>query len=428
MKAEGIVIRPLETIEEFQMAEDAQRVIWEMQGDADVVPLHVLLTAQKNGGLVLGAFDGDKMVGYLFGFLGRTPEGKDKHCSHMMGVVPKYRALGIGEALKRRQREFVLSQGLDLVTWTYDPLESRNARLNITKLGGICRTYIRNLYGEIRDALNAGLPSDRFQVEWWVCSRRVTTRLAEETPRPTLDEVLSQGAAIVNEVELDSAGLPATLSWAPHRDAMVLVEIPANFQQIKHADMKLARDWRLLTRALFEEYFDDGYVVTEFISEVRDGHRRSFYLLEHQPALEEGGRPGELRAEDRAAIQQGMDLYNSGQYWECHEALEAVWLEAPAEDKPFLQGLIQASAAFHKYLVQKNAVGAIKLLSRALDKLIRYSDDYMGLDMGPFKAGLNTCWREIVDLGQRHIEEFDASLVPTLRWIDTSSAEPNSQP
>jgi predicted metal-dependent hydrolase len=240
----------------------------------------------------------------------------------------------------------------------------------------------------------------------------VVSRFSREAPPPpaALDDVLSQDAAIVNEVALDNAGLPETLSWEPHRSTTVLIEIPPNFQEIKQTNIKLARDWRLLTRALFEEYFEDGYAVVDFVSEVTDSRRRSFYVLEYQPAR--------LTAEERAVIQAGMDLYTAGQYWECHEVLEEMWLEARPEDRLFLQGLIQASAAFHKYLVQENAVGSIKLLTRALDKLTRYSDDYMGLDMGAFKQGLSACWREIIDLGQRHIEEFDVALVPAMRWVD----------
>lgn len=420
MKAEDVVIRRLETIGDFRQAEEAQRVIWGIQDDTEVVPLHALLTAQKNEGLVLGAFDGGNMVGYLFGFLGRTPEGKEKHCSHQMGVVPTHRGQGIGEALKCRQREFALDQGLDLITWTYDPLEGRNAYLNIHKLGAVCRTYFRNLYGEMQDSLNAGLPTDRFQVDWWIRSPRVESRFSKKAPSPpaTLAALLSEGATIANEVVLNGAGLPVTLPGEPHRNAAVLLEIPPSFQEIKQSNLKLARDWRFLTRALFEDYFENGYVVVDFLSEVRDGRRRSFYVLEHQPARSDGGRRARLAAEKQAAVQVGMDLYNAGQYWECHEVLEEVWLEARPEDKLFLQGLIQAAAAFHKYLVQKNAVGAIKLLTRALNKVTRYSDDYMGLDMETFKYGLSTCWREVIELGQRHIEEFDAGLVPALRWID----------
>ena len=425
MKSENIVIRPVDTIEACQQAEEVQRLAWGMEDNLEVVPTHVLITAQKNGGIVLGAYDEDTMVGFVFGFLGRTPAGRDKLCSHMVGVIPKYQSHGIAEALKWEQRQFALQQGLDLVTWTYDPLQGRNAHLNIAKLGAICRTYIRNLYGEMQDALNAGLPTDRFLVEWWVRSPAVEARFTHRDawPHPTLEDLLEEGVAIINEVEVNDAGLPATLSWAPHRDPKVLLEVPGDFQAIRKADLKLARDWRLLTRAIFEEYFDAGYAVVDFISHVEDGQRRNFYVLEYQTISNLNRPPVQLSAADRAAIQAGMDLYNAGLYWEAHEAWEEVWLRLPTPEKIFVQGLIQATATFHKYLVQRNAVGAVKLLTTALNKLTRFSDDYMGLDMGPFKRALSQCWRTIIDLGQERIDEFDTTLVPELRWIEEETKE-----
>lgn len=420
MGGSEIVIRPLETVEEFHRAEDVQREVWGMQSERDVVPAHLLLTAQKNGGLVLGAFDGERMVGYLFGFLGRTPDGRFKHCSHQMGVLAQYRGRGIGEALKARQREFVLRQGLDLVTWTYDPLESLNAHLNIAKLGAICRTYLRNVYGELQDELNAGLPTDRFQVEWWVRSPHVEVRFSGQTPppRPTLEDILAADGHIANEVHFNDEGLPEPVAWEPVQAPKVLVEIPARFQQLKAKNMNLARDWRFLTRAIFETYFDDGYTVVDFISQVENGRRRSFYVLEPDVNPARATQSEHLDARTREGLQTGMHLYNTGQFWESHEALEEVWLKAPPDVRPFLQGLIQAAAAFHKYLVQRNAVGAIKLLTRSLNKLARYRDDYLGLDMAPFKLGLSRCWRRIIELGQHHIDEFDRDLVPALRWLE----------
>lgn len=164
-----IVIRPLVTHGEIHAVEQLQRDAWG-EPDIDVVPLHMLLTPPRHGGLLLGAFDGDRLVGFVFGFLGLTADGRLKHCSHMAGVHPDYRDQGVGYALKLAQREHVLAQGLDLVTWTFDPLETRNAQLNFHKLGAICNTYIRNLYGAMRAAINAGPPSDRFEVEWWIRS------------------------------------------------------------------------------------------------------------------------------------------------------------------------------------------------------------------------------------------------------------------
>ena len=124
-----------------------QRQVWPGT-DLDVVPLHLLTTVAHNGGLVLGAFHGDRMVGFLLGFLG-TDEGQPnrpalarlKHCSHMLGVLPEYRGQHIGYQLKLAQRDYVSVQGVRLITWTYDPLESRNARLNIARLGAVCNTY-----------------------------------------------------------------------------------------------------------------------------------------------------------------------------------------------------------------------------------------------------------------------------------------------
>ncbi|MDQ5850812.1 MAG: hypothetical protein M3380_01845, partial [Chloroflexota bacterium] len=182
MSTTEIVVRHLEAIDEVRRVEALQREIWQMPGDREVVPLHLLVTAQKNGGLLLGAFSGEELAGFLFGFLGRTADGRWKHCSHMLGVLAPYRGRGIGETLKAHQRAFVMEQGLDLITWTYDPLESVNAFLNIGKLGAICRTYLRNVYGDLRDELNRGLPTDRFQVDWWLRSARVASRFIGGTP------------------------------------------------------------------------------------------------------------------------------------------------------------------------------------------------------------------------------------------------------
>ena len=186
MHQEGISIKRLTTIQQFHQCEELQRRVWGMS-DTDVVPLHLLLTVQKNGGLVLGAFDeGGRMIGCLFGFLGARDATAQqlKHCSHMMGVLEGWRGRGVGYQLKLAQREHALAQGLELVTWTYDPLESLNAALNIGKLGVVCRTYFRDLYGEMEDGLNVGLSSDRFQVEWWVASQRVAHRLAAPSSSP----------------------------------------------------------------------------------------------------------------------------------------------------------------------------------------------------------------------------------------------------
>ena len=190
----NLKIRTLSTVAEVRACEAMQRQVWAIPDDLEVVPLHLLVTIQRNGGLLLGAFDGDDLVGFVFGFPGISSNGKFKHCSHLMGVAPSYQSRGVGHQLKLAQREFVLDQGIDLITWTYDPLESRNAYLNIHKLGGVCRTYARDYYGPLTDGLGAGLPSDRFQVEWWIAAERVRQCLAGDSGRPLADPIVQVNA------------------------------------------------------------------------------------------------------------------------------------------------------------------------------------------------------------------------------------------
>ncbi|MBN1956258.1 MAG: hypothetical protein JW900_14595 [Anaerolineae bacterium] len=269
-----IEIRLIQSHEEYRAVEQLQRAAWGL-AEVEVVPHHMLVTIQKNGGLLLGAFEpcpqgGERMVGFVLGFPGRTPDGRAKHCSQMAGVLPDCQNRNIGYRLKLAQRECVLGQGLDWVTWTFDPLESRNAQLNFRKLGATCRTYLRDFYGDMRDALNAGMPSDRFQVDWHVASSHVTARLDGRDSFPTLSERLAAGAALLNPLQM----LPPPLSALPENE-WILVQIPADFQALKSTDVELARAWRLQTRALFETAFAAGYTATDLLFE----KGKSYYLL-----------------------------------------------------------------------------------------------------------------------------------------------------
>ncbi len=275
------VIKILETPEAMSAVEQLQRAVWP-GSDIDVVPTHVFITAIHNGGLVLGAFANDQLIGFVFGFPGleTTPDGpRAKHCSHMMGIHPDYRDSGIGFALKRAQWQMVRHQGLDHVTWTFDPLLSRNAYLNIAKLGAVCSTYRRSEYGDMRDGLNVGLPSDRFQVDWWINTRRVERRLSKRARRPLkLDHFAKADLQPLYTLQ-NVAG-----SWArppehssPLEGRLVLAEIPSDFNALKEADFALARDWRFFSREVFETAFAAGYIVTDFIYE----HGKSLYVLSH---------------------------------------------------------------------------------------------------------------------------------------------------
>jgi predicted GNAT superfamily acetyltransferase len=275
-----IEIRPIQTHEEYRAVEQLQREVWGLE-EVEIVPDHLLLTAQKNGGLVLGAFDlssGDEsglLVGFVFGFTGLSPDKGVKHCSHIAGVAPAYQNQNLGYRLKLAQRKHVLAQGLDLVTWTFDPLESRNASLNFRKLGATCQTYLRDLYGSMRDALNVALPSDRFQVDWHIASAHVASRLRGEGASSSLSALLAEGIPLVNR---SLPGDPPRPSQAtlPIEGERLLIQIPAYFQALKAADARLARAWRFHTRALFEAAFAERYAVTDLLFE--DGE--SCYLLE----------------------------------------------------------------------------------------------------------------------------------------------------
>jgi predicted GNAT superfamily acetyltransferase len=292
-------IRILDTIGELKIVEDLQRIVWP-GSETDIVPAHLLIAAVHNGGLVLGAFPPDdqsedpgQLAGFVFGFPGlySTPDGpRLKHCSHMLAVHPDYRGRGLGFSLKRAQWQMVRHQGIDRITWTYDPLLSRNAHLNVARLGAVCNTYLREFYGEMRDGLNIGLASDRFEVDWWVNTQRVERRLSREA-RLNLDlaHFLAAGAEVINPTQLDADGRPiptAPVNFSPttntdsQESLVLLVEIPADFLALKDTEFDLAREWRLSSREIFENLFEGGYLVTDFVH-LRGKFSRSYYVFSH---------------------------------------------------------------------------------------------------------------------------------------------------
>jgi predicted GNAT superfamily acetyltransferase len=283
----SIRIAPLTTIEEYAECERLQQLIWESDA-VEVVPRHLLITFQRHGGMVLGAFDpSGQLIGFSFGFLGQTAPDNPlaagtpwQHCSHELGVSRAWRGQGVGFQLKLAQREWVMRQGLDLITWTYDPLEMANASLNIGKLGAVCRCYLRDLYGAMPDGLNAHLPSDRFEVAWRLASPRVARRVRDGWHSPPLAGLTQGGAVIVNPAQMGAEGraTPATLNRleAPR----ILIEVPAHFQAVKQQDLGLAKGWRQHTREAFEVYFSLGYTVGDVLLAQVDGARRAYYLLE----------------------------------------------------------------------------------------------------------------------------------------------------
>jgi predicted GNAT superfamily acetyltransferase len=278
-------IRLIETPEGLAAVEELQRRVWP-GSDVEVVPVHMLVAAVHGGGMVIGAYEGDTLVGFVFGFPGYdpSPDGlQPRHCSHMAGVHPDYQSTGLGFKLKRAQWQIARKLGYERITWTYDPLLSRNANLNIAKLGAVCNTYRADYYGELRDGLNVGLPTDRFQVDWWVNSHRVNRRLGKQ-PRKKLDlaHYLSAQVHRVNTTFLTESGMvsPRSLDTPDELIPLLLLEIPADFPALKGEDGSLALEWRMHTRKLFTEVFAAGYLVTDFVY-LPGNQPRSYYVLSH---------------------------------------------------------------------------------------------------------------------------------------------------
>jgi predicted GNAT superfamily acetyltransferase len=288
-----IDIRPLSSLSDYAQAEDVQRAVW-AGAETQIVPGELMSVIAASGGALIGAFDGDRLVGFVFSFLGTDGDAESqrpamarlKHASHMLAVIDGYRGQDIGYRLKLAQRDLVSRQGVRLVTWTFDPLESKNAYLNIARLGAICTVYKRNAYGDMQDVLNAGLPSDRLVAEWWVTSPRVRQRLDGGRAALDLNAYLAAEAPILNpSVIAPDDGLPrppATHSL-PH-GLFALIEVPRDIQTIKAYDKDLALEWRLHTRDAFETVFDRGYMLTDFFVETLDGRPRSFYALSPREA------------------------------------------------------------------------------------------------------------------------------------------------
>lgn len=239
-------IEKLHGISQAREVERLQMEIWSAD-EAWIVPSHVLLIVSDCGGILLGARVGSSLVGFVVGFLARS-DGRYFHASHMLGVLPTGRQHGIGAALKRRQREVAMEQGLDLMRWTFDPLEGRNAYLNLHKLGAVCHLYRPDYYGPMKDLLNRDLPSDRLLVEWNLRANEV---------RPEQD--------VVPQIILrNRAGSPELQTGDIVPELPIAIEIPRDVQTMKREAPDIALSWRLAVRQAFSVSFGKGYHACDF--------------------------------------------------------------------------------------------------------------------------------------------------------------------
>ena len=193
-----IRIEPLSDLAQLQQCVDLQVAVWGY-ADGDVIPRRVFLVAQRIGGQVLGAFDGETMAGFAMGLPGFR-DGRAYLHSHMLAVLPEYRNAGLGRRLKLAQRTDAMERGFDLMEWTFDPLEIKNAHLNLHRLGAIARRYQPDFYGPSSSPLQGGLPTDRLYAEWWLRSERVERRLGGEASETTSDVDVVERVAVPAEI------------------------------------------------------------------------------------------------------------------------------------------------------------------------------------------------------------------------------------
>jgi len=238
----AIEVHQLTTLDEFAGAVRLQQEIWGFE-DVELLPLRLFVVASKIGGQALGAFDGRRMVAFCLCIPGLKAGGKSYLHSHMLGVLTQYRDLGLGRKLKLAQREYAIKSGVDLIEWTFDPLEIKNAFFNMERLGTIVRRYVHNQYGTTSSHLHGGLPTDRLIAEWWIQSRRAEA-LAREQPfeRPAV---------------------------------AARIGVPADIADIRQREPQQARDIQERIGEQFEKYFGDGLAVTGFERTDREG----IYLL-----------------------------------------------------------------------------------------------------------------------------------------------------
>ncbi|MBX3014238.1 MAG: hypothetical protein KF832_22135 [Caldilineaceae bacterium] len=275
----------LKTYEACYYFQELTNRIWG-SGDDENVPIHVLVTIAKNGGGVLAAYaddgptDLDGMVGMALWWLGIDSQKRLKICSHMAGVLPAWQGRGVGVLLKFKQRELVLAQGVtDWVTWTYDPLYRANGVFNIHRLGAVCQTYYRNVYGELNDELNRGAPSDRCQVDWWLRSERVEEALQNKLDRST--PKAAYPALQVLPSSLTDAGFRVPLDSAvPTTGAPIALPVPDDIGVIRRADPELGKVWRMYMREVLEAAFGAGYQMVDCLHLTNQGWH---YILTPTP-------------------------------------------------------------------------------------------------------------------------------------------------
>jgi len=270
-----ILVRRLTTLDECHQVAALEKSVWEFTDAEDVVPPSLLIVSIKRGGLLLGAFDNAELVGFVYSMPG-VKDGRLMHWSHMLGVMPAAQGTGVGLKLKLAQREHAMGAGVDVIEWTFDPLQALNAHLNFARLGVIVEEYEEDVYGRSTSPLHLGTPTDRFVAEWRLSAPHVERRISMPVASLIRDSSV-MSAVPVNRAQQKGEWLAPALLTLDASDRRLLVEIPTDFTEMQRRMPELAMDWRLSTRSIFETYFPRGYRVVDFFL-AREA-RRGQYLL-----------------------------------------------------------------------------------------------------------------------------------------------------
>jgi len=271
-----IVIRDLESFDDLCQVKSVEKEVWGMADD-DSLPMTLAIACKAAGSIFVGAFDGDKLVGFAFGIFGRE-HGQTTIHSHMLAVLERYRQHDLGLKLKHAQRERALGLGIREMTWTYDPLQSRNAHFNFAKLGIVSDTYKVDFYGPETSSVLHRNGTDRLWVRWLLDSRRAGDRVAGKDTRAETLDALRHLAPLVS---FNGDGRPARADLAESLGRQrVSIEIPGEILEVERTDMGLAREWRAATRWAFTEAIGAGFYVAEFCRSIRGQQGPGAYLLE----------------------------------------------------------------------------------------------------------------------------------------------------
>lgn len=286
----GFRFRKLEKPEEFRQLLEVHRAVW---GD-DGVPTALQRALQDNGGLVLGAFADIYLAAFAISVLGWDGTTLYQY-SHATAVRPEYQNHHLGFRLKAFQRDETLKLGLSEVRWTFDPLQSRNARLNVRLLGGIPDRYYIHYYGQMPDNLNRDLESDRVRLRWEISTPRVEERLAGKVPTPEEDLARWKRSTAIVETEVGEKGLRTPTAVAEPSGTPAHLEIPFDLSAVREHEASSLRSWRHAVRDGFRAAFDAGYRVDDFAVVTAGHERRSFYFLSPAPKEPVVGASGAAR-------------------------------------------------------------------------------------------------------------------------------------